>query len=120
MTARRSAVARWAAAAILGAVSVFGFAPFRLSFLPIVALALLYLLWRGAPAPRAAAAIGFAFGLGFFLAGTSWIYVSLHTFGGMPAPLTVVATFIFCAVVACYPALAGWLSSRLASLGSRS
>ena len=119
MTARGSAVARWSAAAILGAVSVFGFAPFRLSFLPIVALALLFLLWRGAPAPRAAAALGFAFGLGFFLAGTSWIYVSLHTFGGMPAPLTVVATFVFCAVVACYPALAGWLAGRLAMSGSR-
>jgi apolipoprotein N-acyltransferase len=110
MTARVPAVARWLAAATLGAVSVFGFAPYGIAPLPIVTLACLFLLWRAAPRPRSAAATGFAYGLGFFLAGTSWIYVSLHTFGGMPAPLTAVATFVFCAIVACYPAIAGWLS----------
>ncbi len=44
--------------------------------------------WLAAPARRArAAALGFAFGLGLFLAGVSWVYVSLHDFGAMPAPL---------------------------------
>ncbi|MBK9606902.1 MAG: apolipoprotein N-acyltransferase [Betaproteobacteria bacterium] len=101
------------AAAGLGAGSVFGFAPFHLSALPILALALLFVLWRQAASPRAAALLGFAFGLGFFLAGTSWVYISLHTFGGMPAELTAIATLGFCAVVACYPALAGWLTLRV-------
>jgi len=117
MTVRVPALARLAAAAILGAVSVFGFAPFRLAFLPLLALALLFMLWRDARSPRMAATTGLAFGLGFFLSGTSWIYVSLHTFGGMPALLTAVATFVFCTIVAGYPALAGWLSVRLSRGG---
>ena len=36
-------------------------------------------------APARAALLGYAWGLGFFLAGVSWIYVSLHDFGGMAA-----------------------------------
>jgi apolipoprotein N-acyltransferase len=113
MTARIERGARWFAALALGAATVFGFAPFHLSALPILTLALLFVLWRQSASPRAAAVLGFAFGLGFFLAGTSWVYISLHTFGGMPAGLTAIATFGFCAVVACYPAIAGWLSLRL-------
>jgi hypothetical protein len=113
MTAALSGGARKFAALALGAASVFGFAPFHLSALPVLTLALLFVLWRQSATPRAGAALGFSFGLGFFLAGTSWVYISLHTFGGMPAPITAIATLGFCAVVACYPAIAGWLSLRL-------
>ena len=94
-------------AALLGAVSVAGFAPFHLYALPILTLAFLFRLWNDAPTARAAMALGFVFGLGFFLTGTSWIYVSLHRFGGMPALLTAASTLVFCAVVSMYPALAG-------------
>ena len=65
MTARIAGGARWFAALALGAASVFGFAPFHLSALPILTLALLFVLWRQSASPRAAAALGFAFGLGF-------------------------------------------------------
>ena len=118
MTGTLPGTSRTLAALALGAASVFGFAPFHLSALPILTLALLFVLWRQCARPRAAALLGFAFGMGFFLAGTSWIYISLHTFGGMPAALTAFATFVFCMVVACYPALAGWLSIKLARAGS--
>ena len=113
MTAGIACAARWCAALALGAVSVFGFAPFHFPALPVLSLALLFVLWRQSASPRAAGLLGFAFGLGFFLTGTSWIYISLHTFGGMPAGLTAIATFVFCAVVACYPAIAGWLALRM-------
>ncbi|MEO8135396.1 MAG: apolipoprotein N-acyltransferase [Betaproteobacteria bacterium] len=106
------------AALALGAISVFGFAPFHLAALPVLTVALLFVLWEQSPGPRAAAALGFAYGLGSFTAGTSWIYISLHTFGGMPAELTAVATLLFCAVVACYPAFAGWLSLRAVPKGA--
>nr|AUN37350.1 apolipoprotein N-acyltransferase [uncultured bacterium] len=97
----------------LGAISVGGYAPFHLYALPILALAFLFRAWGSASTARAAMALGFMFGLGFFLAGTSWIYVSLHRFGGMPALLTAISTFVFCAVVALYPALAALLAHWL-------
>jgi len=45
-----------AAAALLGVATVLGFAPFGLSALPVFTLAGLFLLWRHARSPRAAAA----------------------------------------------------------------
>jgi apolipoprotein N-acyltransferase len=92
---------------VLGAASVLGFAPFYLFPLPVIALALLLYLWNQLERRFAAFLIGFAFGLGFFGFGVSWIYVSLHDFGGMPALLTGIATLLFCAIFALYPALAG-------------
>jgi len=65
-------------------------------------------LWRRAGNRRRAAAVGFAFGLGFFLAGVSWVYVSLHEFGAMPAPLAALATLLFCTYLAAFPAAVGY------------
>jgi apolipoprotein N-acyltransferase len=93
----------------LGGVTVLGFAPFYLFPLPIVTLALLIRLWKAQAAPRRAASVGFAFGLGLFLCGVSWVYVSLHDFGAMPAPLAAGATLLFCVYLALFPALAGYL-----------
>jgi apolipoprotein N-acyltransferase len=97
-----------------GAASVLGFAPFYAWPVPIVALAALFFVWRRSGSPRQAALSGLAFGLGYFLAGVSWVFVSLHEFGSMPAILAAVATFLFCAYLALFPAMAGWLVPRLA------
>ena len=102
----------WGLPMLLGAVSVFGFAPFQLFFLPILALASLFHLIRAA-SPGEALRRGWAFGLGWFLAGVSWVYVSLHDFGMMPAPLAILATLLFAAMLALFPAAAAWLSLRL-------
>ena len=104
-------------AALAGAVTVLGFAPFYLFALPVATLAVLIVLWRRAAGRRAAALIGFSFGLGYFLTGVSWVYVSLHDFGAMPAPLAGILTLLFCAYLALYPALTGWIYY---SLGPRS
>ena len=50
--------------------------------------------------------------MGFFLTGVSWVYVSLSVFGGMPWWLAALAAFLFCAVMALFPLLAGWLFKR--------
>jgi apolipoprotein N-acyltransferase len=92
---------------------VLAFSPFDLLPLALVALAVLTHLWVTARSARAAAGIGFLFGLGLFLAGVSWVYVSLHRFGAMPAPLAAIATLGFCAILALYPALAGWAQAKL-------
>ena len=101
------------AAFLAGTAAVAGFSPFDLFALALAALAVLIHLWQRAPAPRAAFWLGFAFGLGFFLAGVSWVYVSMHRFGGMPAALAALATLLFCAFLALFPALAGLLQARL-------
>ncbi len=104
-------------AALLGAATVFGFAPFYLFPLPVFTLAALTLLWQRAPRCCAAALLGFCFGLGEFLAGVSWVYVSLHDFGAMPALLAAPLTLLFCVVLALYPALVGLIYH---ALGARS
>src|SRR5262245_44625893 len=72
---------------LLGAATVLGYAPFYLYPLPILTLAALFLLWRRASSAPRSALLGFLYGLGLFLCGASWVYVSLHDFGSMPAPL---------------------------------
>jgi apolipoprotein N-acyltransferase len=98
---------------VVGAVTVFGFAPFHLYPLPILTLAALFLAWQRAASARRSAALGFAYGLGLFLCGASWVYVSLHDFGAMPAPLAVIATLLFCVILASLPALAGYLCRQV-------
>ena len=70
------------ASLLLGAATVFGFAPFGLSALPVLTLAGLFWLWQRAASPREASRLGFAFGIGLFGAGVSWLYVALALFGG--------------------------------------
>ena len=100
------------AALLLGVATVFSFAPFGASFLPVLTLAGLFVLWQRAGSARRAGALGFAFGLGLFAAGVSWVYVALSTFGGMPAPIAAIGTAGFCAYLALFPALAGWFAVR--------
>ena len=91
---------------------MLAFAPAGLFPLAILTFAVLVHLWSKA-APRRAFWTGYAFGLGLFGFGVSWIYVSLHTFGGMPMPLAALATLLFCAFLALFPAGAGWLQARV-------
>ncbi|MFZ1910680.1 MAG: apolipoprotein N-acyltransferase [Burkholderiales bacterium] len=105
---------RAAAVALLaGAATVGAFAPFGAYPLALLGFAALVHLWIEAPRPAAAFHTGFWFGLGLFGCGVSWVYVSLHRFGAMPAPLAAIATLAFCAILALYPALAGWLQARV-------
>ena len=112
-SAARPAVAG-AVSAALGAVAVAAFGDPPLWPLALAAFAGLAWLWLRAPSPRAAAAVGLAFGAGHFLVGVSWVYVSLHHFGGLPAPIAGVATLVFCSILAAYPAAVGWMQARLA------
>jgi apolipoprotein N-acyltransferase len=97
---------------LAGAASVAAFAPLGFYPLAIAAVAALIHFWIAAP-PASAARSGFAFGLGLFGAGISWIYVSLHDIGGMPAPIAGLATLMVCAFIALFPAAAGWLQARI-------
>lgn len=99
-------------ALILGALTVLGFAPFGVFWLPWFTLAGLLWLWQHAQSPRVAFLRGLVFGLGLYGVGIYWIYISLHTFGGMPWWFAGLATFCLCAFMALFPALCGWLAHR--------
>ncbi len=95
----------------MGAASVFAFAPFGAYPVLLASFALLAHLWTDAP--QRCFWTGWAFGLGLFGAGVSWVYVSMSRFGGMPPMLAAIATAGFCAFLALFPALAGWLQARI-------
>jgi apolipoprotein N-acyltransferase len=102
-----------AAALAAGAASVFAFAPFELFPLAFASLALLFALLRAAPGWRVGFGLGFAWGLGAFLAGVSWLYIALNRYGGVPMPVAALAITLFCAYLALFPALASALFVRL-------
>lgn len=95
-----------------GALAVAGFAPFYLWPLPVLSLAVLFGLFSRTASARAGFLIGLAWGLGFFLTGVSWIYVSLSVYGGMSMPLAALATVLFCGGFALFPACVGALQAR--------
>ena len=94
-----------------GAVSVLAFAPIGIYPVLLASFAVLASLWSGAP--RRCFWNGWAFGLGLFGAGVSWVYVSMSRFGGMPPVLAIIATAGLCAFLALFPAAAGWLQARI-------
>ena len=97
-------------ALIAGLLSVLSFSPFEWWFLLIPALMLLFFLWS-ISSPTQAFWLGFAFGIGQFGAGVSWVYVSIHNFGGMPPVLAGFCVLVFVLLLSFFPAIAGGLQA---------
>ncbi len=104
----------WAdvAAFVAGSLLPLAFSPFDLFPLAVFSPALLFVLWLEA-SPGRAVFRGFLFGLGMFGIGVSWVYVSMHNFGNMPAPLAGFAVLLFVTGLSLYPAALGWVQARL-------
>ncbi len=98
---------------LAGASLVTAYAPINAYPLALVSPAILVHLWLSATRPGRAAWIGFAFAMGLFIAGVSWVYVSLSVFGGMPAPVAGFATVLYCAFLSWPLALAGYVQHRM-------
>jgi apolipoprotein N-acyltransferase len=94
-----------------GALTPLSMAPFDFWALSLLSLGLLYLGLRDL-APKAALLRGWFYGFGLFGAGTSWIYVSIHDFGGASPLLAGGLMLLFSAAVALFFALPAWLWSR--------
>ena len=77
-----------------GLISIFGFAPFNLYLIPPFALLVFLLINHKNNTHSYLSSI--SFGLGFFLAGLYWIYISLNIYGQMPSFLAILSTFLFC------------------------
>ncbi|MDQ6639013.1 MAG: apolipoprotein N-acyltransferase, partial [Pseudomonadota bacterium] len=89
----------------LGALQTIAFVDGDLWPLQLIAIALL--AWRvGESSPRRAAALGFVFGVGWLCAGTWWLYVSMHRYGGLAAWLAALAVLALAAFLSLYLAAA--------------
>jgi apolipoprotein N-acyltransferase len=98
-------------AVVAGALITPALAPFDWWPLALVALVLFYLGLRDLT-PRQAFGRGWCYGFGLFGAGTSWIYVSIHTFGDASMPLAGGLMLLFTALVALFFALPAWAWAR--------
>ena len=103
---------RYLLALLFGAGTTLSFAPVGAWPIGLLTLAGLFYLWQDPRADRAALT-GFCFGLGLYGSGVSWVYISMHDYGAMPAPLAALATLLFAAYLALWPALAGYTQARL-------
>ncbi|RPH46800.1 MAG: apolipoprotein N-acyltransferase [Burkholderiales bacterium] len=112
----RSRAAAALAALGLGLVHAASFSPLEHWTLALAALAGLFGLLRIVHArgasPLAQAGLTLLFGLGWFAAGLAWLYISMHRYGGMPAPMAVAAVVLFAAYLSLYPALAVGVAAR--------
>lgn len=101
-----------------GAAHALAFAPWGAWWLHLPTLAALgFLLARALDRPRravaTAAGVGFAFGMGWFVVGIGWLFVSMHTFGKMPAVLAALAVLLFAAYLALFPAAGAAIAARI-------
>ena len=102
--------ALWLAAPVGAALSL-AFAPFDWWWLGILCPAFLFLAWRDAT-PRRAAKLGFVFTAGTYLAGTYWLYYSIHGIGKAPISLTLFVMLAMVAILSSYTALVGYALAR--------
>lgn len=84
----------WWLALLAGAATVFAFAPFGYWHIQIAALALLFILAQRAKSAKSAFHLGWVFGTASIAAGTHWLYVSLHEYGGMPPWMAALAILL--------------------------
>ncbi|KPF41732.1 acyltransferase, partial [beta proteobacterium AAP51] len=92
-------------AAALGALQTLAFVHTAWWPLPLATLALL--VWRlNAATPGRAALLGWLYGTGWLCAGTWWLFISMHRYGGLPAPLAAAAVYALSAALSLYLALA--------------
>ncbi|GGI99112.1 apolipoprotein N-acyltransferase [Halopseudomonas pertucinogena] len=94
-----------------GALTTLSFTPFDIWPLGLVSIALLYqgLACLGG---RQAMYRGWFWGLGLFLSGVSWIYISIHVHGYASPPLAGLLTGGLVAGLALIPALTAWIWVR--------
>ncbi len=100
-----------ASAAIAGALITFSLAPFNLWPCGLLALVALHRLLEDI-SPARAAWRGWCFGAGLFLSGASWLYVSIHDFGGASLLLGAFLAGGFCLLLALMHALLGYGYAR--------
>ena len=105
-------------AAIAGGLSLFSFAPFGAWPLQFFLLAFVFYQVGMDTSVRRASWIGWAFGLGWSVAGMHWLYIAITRFGGLPAPIAALAIVLLGCYMGLFACLAigsaAWLRRRWA------
>ncbi|HZV91812.1 MAG TPA: apolipoprotein N-acyltransferase, partial [Caldimonas sp.] len=91
--------------ALLGALQTLVYV--HTAFWPAQMLAIGLLAWRvGLASPGRAACLGLAYGTAWLVAGTWWLYVSMHRYGGLPAWMAALAVLGLSILLSLYLAAA--------------
>jgi apolipoprotein N-acyltransferase len=101
-------------ALIAGILFTLAFSPFNKPYLALLALSMLFYTWHTAT-PLRALLRGYLFGLTSFGLGVSWVFVSLHDFGGANGLISSLLTALFVAFWSLFPALAAYVSVKMTS-----
>jgi apolipoprotein N-acyltransferase len=117
----RRAVDTAPALAIVGVALLIGGA-FALSFAPwgngwtslgaLSAFTALVAVIATRSGPRRVLPAGFGFGLGWFVVGIGWLYISMHDFGSMPAVLAAAAVVLLACYLSIYAVAVTWWAAR--------
>lgn len=89
---------------LLGGIAVFSYSPFDiwpLAFISFIGL----LLLANQPSSKRAALIGFVWGIGYFVSGVHWVYVSIKQYGELTTVLSLVVLSLLIAYLSLYPML---------------
>ncbi|CAB3716851.1 Apolipoprotein N-acyltransferase [Achromobacter denitrificans] len=108
---------------LAGAVHALTFSPgplpdWALAATQILMLAVAARVTLYAPSARQAWARGWLFGFATYALGLYWIFISLHRYGDLSAPLSVAAVLALSAFLALFPACASALARRYAPLSA--
>ncbi|HKX41919.1 MAG TPA: apolipoprotein N-acyltransferase, partial [Burkholderiaceae bacterium] len=95
----------WLFVAALGALHSLPFV--ATSVWPLQLLVIALFAWRvDAASPRRAAGLGWLFGSAWLAAGTWWLFISMHRYGGLPAWLAALAVALLSGLLSLYLAAA--------------
>ena len=96
---------------IAGACMVLSFAPLSIFPIAFISPAILFYLMLQTSRRRQLVGLGWAFGIGLFGVGASWVFQSMHSFAQAPVILAGGLTFLFVLVLALLIAFFGFIVS---------
>ncbi len=89
----------------IGASLSFAFSPISLPGMGIISLAWFFHQLINTEKSKKSFQLGWLYGFGFFALGTSWIFVSIHTYGHADIFSSLLVTILFCLFMGLYIAL---------------